>query len=188
MAITEKDAEIIKLTLQDLARDSRVLRMNNVRQHRTTTTYQHVLNVAVTSYILNKRLHLHSNIKDLLVGAILHDYFLYDWRDNDLGVTGFQHSYKHPDIALKNAEKDFDIDKKVQNIIASHMWPYTPFKFPRCREAWLIVLADKICAIEELMGSGCYQTRRLDDGTKERFNFVDYIVGYNVPVPATVKV
>lgn len=182
MAITEQDAEKIKEILQDIAKDPRVLRMDMVKQHRTTTTYQHVLNVAVTCYALNKMFRINSDVKDLLIGAILHDYFLYDWRQNNVGVTGFQHSYKHPEIALRNAEKDFEIDDKVKNIIASHMWPYTPFKLPKCREAWLVVLADKVCAVQELMGSGSYHTRKLDDGTKEKFDFMEYIFGINNPV------
>ena len=62
------------------------------------------------------------------------------------------------------------------------MWPYTPFKLPKCREAWLVVLADKVCAIQELMGSGSYQTRKLDDGTKEKFDFMEYLFGINNPV------
>ena len=182
MAITEQDAEKIKEILQDIAKDPRVLRMDMVKQHRTTTTYQHVLNVAVTCYALNKMFRINSDVKDLLIGAILHDYFLYDWRQNNVGVTGFQHSYKHPEIALRNAEKDFEIDDKVKNIIASHMWPYTPFKLPKYREAWLVVLADKVCAVQELMGSGSYQTRKLDDGTKEKFDFMEYMFGINNPV------
>lgn len=184
MALTEKDAEEIRQKILKLATDPRVLRMDMVKQHRTSTTYQHVLNVAITCYKLNKTLHANSNVDDLLTGAILHDYFLYDWRNNTVGVTGFQHSYRHPAIALENAEKDFKIDEKVQNIIASHMWPYTLFKLPKCREAWLVVLADKICAIEELFGAGVYQTRKLDNGTKERFDFIDYMFGHNVAVVA----
>lgn len=78
MAITEQDAEKIKEILQDIAKDPRVLRMDMVKQHRTTTTYQHVLNVAVTCYALNKMFRINSDVKDLLIGAILHDYFLYD--------------------------------------------------------------------------------------------------------------
>lgn len=182
MAISETDAKDIKEILQSLATDPRVLRMDMVKQHRTTTTYQHVLNVAVTCYVLNKILHANSDVNDLLTGAILHDYFLYDWRNNDKGVTGFQHSYKHPSIALRNAEKDFEIDDKVKNIIESHMWPYTPFKIPKCREAWLVVLADKICAIEELMGSGQYQTIKLMDKKKEKLDFVEYMFSQGLAI------
>lgn len=31
------------------------------------------------------------------------------------------------------------------------MWPYTPTQLPKCREAWIVVMADKICAIRELL-------------------------------------
>lgn len=157
MAITDSDAEEISYVLEGIAADPRVQYMNTVKQHRTTTTYDHVVNVVVVAYLLNKHLRLHQDIKDLLVGAMLHDYFLYDWRNNNIGMTGFNHGFQHPQIAMNNAVRDFNVDDKVQNIISQHMWPYTITKIPRCREAWIVTAADKICAVKELCGARCYK-------------------------------
>ena len=44
-----------------------------------------------------------------------------------------------------------DITKKEQNVIASHMWPLTFRHIPTCREAVIVCLADKYCAIVESM-------------------------------------
>ena len=38
-----------------------------------------------------------------------------------------------------------------QNIIASHMWPLTFRHVPTCREAFIVCLADKYCAVVESM-------------------------------------
>lgn len=59
MAITDSDAEEIRYVLEDIAADPRVQSMNKVKQHRTTTTYTHVVNVVVVAYLLNKYLRLH---------------------------------------------------------------------------------------------------------------------------------
>ena len=45
----------------------------------------------------------------------------------------------------------FGITKKEQNIIASHMWPLTFRHVPTCREAIIVCLADKYCAVVESM-------------------------------------
>ena len=124
----------------------------NTKQHRTSTTYTHVVNVAILSYIINKQFNLDQNIEDLIAGAYLHDYFLYDWRDKAKRIDKFKHGFKHPDIAMDNATKDFKINNKVRNIIYQHMWPYTITKIPKYREQFIVQLADKICAIEEIFG------------------------------------
>ena len=43
------------------------------------------------------------------------------------------------------------ITKKEQSIISSHMWPLTFRHVPTCREAIIVCLADKYCAVVESM-------------------------------------
>mgnify|MGYP000786537243 FL=1 len=45
----------------------------------------------------------------------------------------------------------FGITKKEQSIISSHMWPLTFRHVPSCREAIIVCLADKYCAVVESM-------------------------------------
>ena len=47
-------------------------------QHGNMTVYSHVMNVARYSLLLNKKFRLGCNKHDLIRGALLHDYFLYD--------------------------------------------------------------------------------------------------------------
>ena len=54
-------------------------------------------------------------------------------------------------FACVNAEQVFHITKKEQSIISSHMWPLTFRHVPSCREAIIVCLADKYCAVVESM-------------------------------------
>ena len=61
------------------------------------------------------------------------------------------HGFSHPGYACVNAQRVFHITKKEQDIIASHMWPLTFRHVPTCREAFIVCLADKYCAVVESM-------------------------------------
>lgn len=82
----------------------------------------------------------------LLRGALLHDYFLYDWHDPD--PSHRLHGFRHPFFALARAEEDFELTPRERNIIVRHMFPLVPVP-PTCREAWIVCLADKWCALRE---------------------------------------
>ena len=89
------------------------------------------------------------DLRALVRGALLHDYYLYDWHDPNKGFRW--HGFKHHRYALWNAERDFLLSKKERNIIRTHMFPLTFWNLPRCREAWIVTLADKKVAAEETM-------------------------------------
>lgn len=132
--------------LDELCNDQRVRRMQTFRQHGHYSTYDHCINVAEESCHLSQLLHIPVHEDELVTGAMLHDYYLYDWHTYTPEKI---HGFYHPEYALENAEKDFTLTKREKNIIRSHMWPLTVFHMPTCREAWLVCLADKICAVEE---------------------------------------
>lgn len=148
--------------------------MKNTKQHRTATTYQHVINVAMYSYLINKVIRANQNVSDLISGAFLHDYFLYDWRKQKSLKEKIKHGFKHPETALKNASNDFKLNDNVKNIIYQHMWPYTITKIPKCREAIIVMIADKLCAIEEFLGIG--KKYIVINNRKQRFNMAEYLL------------
>ena len=86
------------------------------------------------------------DVRSLAMGALLHDYFLYDWHEDD--PSHRLHGFTHPKKALKNAQKDYQLNWKEKNIIARHMFPLVPIP-PQCREAWLVCMVDKWCALSE---------------------------------------
>ena len=76
-------------------------------------------------------------------GALLHDYFLYDWHEKD--DSHKWHGFYHAGKALQNAMEDFALSEIEKETIRRHMFPLNPIP-PRCREAWIVTLADKICS------------------------------------------
>lgn len=138
----------LKLLLHDLQMTEEAARMKQYIQHGQISTYDHVVSVVRLSFYLNRRLHLGAHDPELVRGAFLHDFYLYDWHEN--GYVGRFHGLHHPAIALKNAMQRYTLTPVERNIIESHMWPLTFLTFPKCRAALIVCLADKICS--------CYET------------------------------
>ena len=51
--------------------------------------------------------------------------------------------------ALQNAREDLELTPKEENIILRHMFPLTPIP-PYYLESWIVCIADKFCAINEI--------------------------------------
>lgn len=115
-------------------------------QHGTTSVCQHSIAVAYLSCCLAEKLRIPVDWYVLIRGALLHDYFLYDWHEKDPNHR--LHGFTHPKKALKNAMLDFPLSSKEQNLILRHMFPLTPIP-PICREGWIVCLADKLCSVWE---------------------------------------
>lgn len=130
-----------------LSEQGRVQEMKRYAQHGSVSTYSHVVRVAVTAVKWSRALRLSVSEDELLRGALLHDYYLYDWHD----PINKGHATKHPLRALTNAEEDFELTDKERNIIAAHMWPLPPERIPKSREAWLVCGADKWCSLLETL-------------------------------------
>jgi len=123
--------------------------LGSYTHHRPFTTLEHSLRVAQISYNwsirLGKVLKLDTNA--ITRGALLHDFFLYDW--HHLRPDGARwHGFRHPRIACQNAERCFIVSEKEKDIILSHMWPLT-VRMPRSPEAFIVMIADKMASIQE---------------------------------------
>ena len=116
-----------------------------ITQHGTTSVYGHSVNVAFIALIFAKRFRLRVDERALVRGALLHDFFLYDWHERGHGML---HGVTHPKTALTNARKEFALGPVEEDVIARHMFPLDP-RPPRHRESWLVTMADKFCAVYE---------------------------------------
>ena len=134
--------------LSEIQSDSRVQEMKNYIQHGSITTYEHCESVARLSCAIDRKLSLGSDLEALVSGAMLHDFFLYDWHDPETWVETM-HGFNHPKVASRNAREYLNVDDKTSHVIASHMWPFTPTKLPLSREAWIVCVADKAVSLYE---------------------------------------
>ena len=107
---------IIQKKLRYLENCGRINETKNYIQHGSISVYTHCVNVARMSVKIAKWLPIQVNMDALVIGALLHDYFLYDWHDGE----------------------------------GRHLHGLTPVP-PTCTEAWIVCIADKICAIEETL-------------------------------------
>lgn len=119
-------------------------------QHGTVSVREHSMNVARTSLMLAETLHIPCDRRDLARGALLHDYFLYDWHKEDKDHPHKLHGFYHPGTALRNAEKEYELNGRQRDIIRKHMWPLT-VKPPVYKESWIVTTADKYCSLLETL-------------------------------------
>ena len=146
MQLSDTERQHLTAILAQYDQHPEVQRMREFIQHGDVTVFDHCIAVAEYSCRIAEFLHLSVNRKVLIRGALLHDYFLYDWHNPDNGHR--LHGFSHPYTSLKNAKRDYSITKREADIIVKHMFPLTIVP-PQTKEAWIVCLADKICAGEE---------------------------------------
>ena len=130
----------------DILKSSGMRAERNWIQHGRTSVYHHSIRVAILSLQMAEFLNLSVDKRALIRGALLHDYFLYDWHEKD--ASHKWHGFHHAKKACNNAMRDFEISDLESDIIEKHMFPLNPVP-PKYRESWILCMADKICASKE---------------------------------------
>jgi len=136
-------------TVQDILQHEEFLKLKDFFHH-NSSIYAHVHDVAYFSYRICKYLKL--DYRSAARGALLHDFFLYDWRDHDVPDLPREkfHGLAHPAIAVVNAKKHFSINDIEEDIIKKHMWPLTLVP-PRYKESYIVSFADKYLSSKEFI-------------------------------------
>ena len=143
--------------LRELLSSTQLAVSDSFVQHGDTSVLLHSAAVAFYGYKLANRLGLKNlSRRELVRGALLHDYFLYDWHIDSIGIHGFT----HPRTALENARRDTDITPAEAEIIKKHMFPLTVTP-PTTGAAWIVCLVDKVCSLYETFNRGVYAGLRL---------------------------
>lgn len=124
-------------------------------QHGNTSCLLHSLAVAYYCYSIAKKLgFIEFRLSELVRGALLHDYFLYDWHISPRQKNGL-HGFSHPFTAFYNALFDFELSEIERDIITRHMFPLVPL-IPRFKESMLVSLVDKVCSLYEVFSRHTY--------------------------------
>ena len=138
--------EEFKQFYNTLAQQSGFEQIAYFSQHGSTSRLMHSIAVAYYSYRLARMTRLSFHWEELVRGALLHDYFLYDAQDGDPAHKW--HWTRHPEVAVENAKKDCSLTAIEEDTIRCHMFPLT-VKPPKYREGVMVSLVDKGCSVYE---------------------------------------
>lgn len=144
--ITEKPEEVLLRYGKDILESSSFQSMKFYNHHKRSTTYAHCVAVTLKAIRFAKEHHIRVDIKALVRGSLLHDYYRYNHRT---GERMKWHLLRHGYVAMINATRDFNIGPIEQDMIANHMWPLHPFRFPKTIEGWILIWADKVTAVKD---------------------------------------
>lgn len=156
---TKSDRQFFRDTVRPIIRNEKMQATKKLVQHGDVSVFAHSLAVAHYSVKLANALGIACDCRSLIRGALLHDFFLYDWHKMHNAGDGL-HGFAHPTTASKNALRHFRLNKREMDIIRKHMWPLTLTKLPKYRESWLVCAADKYCSLLET-----FRLNKYDDNT-----------------------
>ena len=113
--------------------------------HHGSNRLEHINRVAKMSFYLSKYLGL--DYVSCTRGAMMHDFFTNDdLARKDVKYKKFLNI--HPNIALDNSAKYFDVNDIEKDIILTHMYPIVKGK-PNYKESKIVCASDKIISIYE---------------------------------------
>lgn len=116
--------------------------------HHDASLADHSVAVAYYAFVIARSLGFRHSLQELARGALLHDFFHYDWRVSKPRSGGL-HGFDHPREALENAEASYGpLSALERDIILRHMWPLTPIP-PRYPESIIVCLVDKAVSVAE---------------------------------------
>ena len=139
----DKIYEEIKLRGKDILYSAKYHENMSFIQHGSITVFQHCLSVAMLSVHIANVTGWKIDRTALIRGALLHDYFLYDWHED--AKWHRLHGYTHALRSMKNAQHDFGLNRVERNMIFSHMFPLNLTHLPLYKESWILCVADKVC-------------------------------------------
>ncbi|MGN0528355.1 MAG: HD domain-containing protein [Eubacterium sp.] len=132
----------------DLLKNEYVKSMKKYNHHGKISTHFHSVYVAYTVMKICDSLNIDSD--DIVRAALLHDFYLYDWHTDKHSE---KHAWYHPKASVRNIEEYlFPLSDMQRDMILCHMWPLHPAP-PKYTGGWILTLADKHCANEDVLGT-----------------------------------
>lgn len=145
-----KDMDFVHY-ISDILSNGKFLLLKDYPHHNNVTRFDHCIHVAYSCYRKAVKLG-YAHIRELVRGAVLHDFFLYDYTTERTIKKHYLHGVFHPSESLKQAESEFNISDIERNVIKSHMFPLS-FTMPKYLASWLVISYDKYWATYECVGN-----------------------------------
>ena len=131
--------------VQDIIDNEKFNKLTN-ELHHGISRYDHSMRVAKWTYKIGKKCNM-KKLNDTTRAALLHDFYT---NEELKGNSGLKNLKVHPNQALNNSMKYFELDKVQQDIIKSHMFPCT-LSLPKYKESWLVSGVDKLVGTYEMI-------------------------------------
>lgn len=139
-----KQKEEFNSLVEDIKNNKKFNKLNK-ELHHGITRYEHSMRVARWTYKVCRWLKL-TNKEEVTRAALLHDFYV----NNDLvSESGTSKLGEHPDVALVNSLKYFELNDIQKDIIKTHMFPCN-FNVPKYKESWLVSGIDKAVSTYEM--------------------------------------
>lgn len=133
--------------VKDILNNEDYAKLANYKHHKKDILSHNIL-VAWWTFKICKKLKL--DVVSGTRGAMLHDFFHYEWRDIKKNIFDTSHGKTHPFISYENACKHFDVNPVEKDIIVKHMFPIT-LRLPKYKESYVVSFVDKFVASLEFM-------------------------------------
>ena len=138
------------LIIRDIISTKEFQQMKKYRHHVKGSLYAHSIKVAYLCYKHHKRFHMKVDINEFVIGALLHDYYLYDRHSGNVKYK--YHWARHPRRALRNALRRYpNLTYTQKDMILHHMFPVTPI-YPKTAAGWVLCFYDKVVAVNDYFG------------------------------------
>lgn len=133
-----------RILVDDIVENKEFLKLENIIHHECNR-FDHSVRVSYWSYKVGKMLKL--DYEKIARAALLHDFFFEDNIDANY-KTKITTMLKHPEYALENSKKYYDLTELEEDIILTHMFPIVP-RLPKYIESWMVDIVDDVVSIYE---------------------------------------
>lgn len=141
----KRDNEYLSI-IDNIMNNDEFKQMENIKHH-NTTRMNHLIKVSYNSYKVAKVFNL--DYKDVARAGLLHDFYTEEVNKcSKIKDKVLLFSTKHPDNAVENSMRNFELSEKEINIIKTHMFPID-YKVPKYAESWIVSIVDKIVSFGE---------------------------------------
>lgn len=86
--LSKENEKVFREILTEVCKNSRFLSSSRFMQHGSTSVFRHSVAVAYVSFYIAEKYRIRVNCHALIRGALLHDYFLYDWHEKTIPISG----------------------------------------------------------------------------------------------------
>lgn len=133
----------------DIFRSPHFREINKYPHHNEYTRLDHCLHVSYSVFLwLKKHEPGYKYLREACRGALLHDFFLYEWHTENPFPVPCMHAWKHPERAYNDACRYFKLNPVEKDIIMKHMFPVS-LDLPLTKASWAVVMYDKYWAFIE---------------------------------------